>query len=387
VREQVFGLANRGHEVIVIARSIGEGISPSELLEIDSSGVSRIYTGDWSSRPLTWLSAKMRALRNPGLHSYLFARPPWPLNQRLVALATVEEIARWHPDVVHVHFGTLAAKIVNAAEYLERFPPVVTTWHGYDATAMPRQLGADIYKDLFSSRALHTVGSQFMRDRVASLGARSSSLTLIPMGIDLRRFRYRPPSVPSSNHLKVVSVGRLDEMKGHSYLIQACALLRRQGKPLTLRIIGDGPLRSTLEQLVSDLGISDTVRLLGSLPADDVARELESADIFALTGIEAKTGKVEAQGVVFAEAQAVGLPIIASNIGGVPDSILPQESGILTPPGDSPSIAKALEYFIDNPEKLKDFGQKGRQFVEKHFTIDSMLSDLENVLAHAIETA
>lgn len=380
VREHAVRLARRGHRVTVLARSIGDGIWNEEIAELDELKIERVYVGRNPNRRFNEVRAFLEILRRPSMRQYFKNPEPWSKSHMLVAIDTAREIARRTPDVVHVHFGTLAARIHAASFHVKSFPPMVVTWHGYDANAIPRRYGSGLYADLFASEARHTVGSAFMWDRLTAIGARENSMELIPMGIDLQRFSpLENPEKPPDDVFRVVSVGRLDEVKGHRYLIEACALLVKTSVPIDLRIIGEGPLRNQLEKQVSELGICEHVRLVGALPSDRVVRELQEAHVFALTGVEDSNGRVETQGVVFAEAQACGLPVVASRVGGVPGSIIHGRTGILCAPKDPAAVADALLYFALNKNVANNFGKEGREFVEEEFSVCTMISRFERL--------
>jgi colanic acid/amylovoran biosynthesis glycosyltransferase len=290
--------------------------------------------------------------------------------ERLLAIAAAG------PDLVHVHYGTFAGA-------LHRFglpEGSVVTWHGYDANEVPRRRGDAMYRELFAGPYRHTVGSSFMRERLVQLGADPATISLIPMGIDLDRFPCVPrESLGPGATLRLVSVGRLDEMKGHGFLIQAAARLLDDGRDIDLRIIGDGPLAGDLHRQVQATGHADRIKLLGAQPSEQVTQELARAHLFALTGVVASTGRVETQGVVFAEAQATGLPVIACNVGGVSDSLIDGETGVLCPPGDVEAIASAIASFMDDPAKLECFGRRARAFVEERFSVETMLDSFERL--------
>ena len=102
-----------------------------------------------------------------------------------------------------------------------------------------------------------------------------------------------------------------------------------------------------------------------------------------LSGKVTDAGKVESQGVVFAEAQATGLPVVACDVGGVSDSLIHGETGVLCPQGDVSAMAKAISGFWKNPELIDEFGRRGRQLVEGRFSLDAMLSGFDHVYACA----
>ena len=372
IRDHALGFARRGHEVVVLSSGPGKGISPDELADLHSHG---IRTPVWSGfsggifRKLRRLTGVL--LRRPSMVRFLKCRSPWHDPDAFIGYFLERALARLNADVVHVHFGTLARQI-DMAGYRGN---VVVTWHGYDANTVPRFQGEGMYRELFGGNSWrHTVGSDFMRRRLLELGAAAGRLFLVPMGVDLERFSYRERELREGETLQLLSVGRLDEMKGHRYLVQAVSELLKEGVDLSLRIVGSGELENELKAQIQLAG-DERIRLLGALDSEQVADEMARAHVFALTGVVASTGRVETQGVVYAEAQASGLPVIGSRVGGVAGSMLDGETGLLCPPEDVNAIKDAIRFFITLPNRIGEFGQRGRAMVEKRFTQDAMLDE------------
>ena len=317
VREHVVGMSRRGHQVTVIARNMDDGITERELNELDELGIKRVYVGQYDSFISELVGLVRAMLRSPRRYWLLRHPKPWSRRELLLALDIVKRIDKCQPDCIHVHFGNLAARIQRVRSFVHSLPPMLATWHGYEANVLPRSLGKDLYHDLFATEALHTVGSQFMQRRLLELGARAEQTAINPMGIDLNKFAFLKRQFKDTAPLRIVSVGRLDEMKGYRFLIDAVTILKQRGVPVRLRVIGEGPLRLVLEQQIEASGVGDWVELLGAVPSEKVVEEMHHAGLFVLGGVEAQNGRIEAQGVVFAEAQATGLPVIASDVGGV----------------------------------------------------------------------
>lgn len=379
IREHVAGLARAGHRVVVVARQPSDDVAEDERSAIDRLGVERVYIGRFA-----WFSTKLTGVINlihafflvcqfPQLLKVFRARSPWTIRELLIAATTAKFIRGAGFDVVHVHFGHLAACLHSVGKSFDRFPPLVVTWHGYDINVKPKQLGLQTYRALFDSPAVHTVGSEFTRGRLIGMGARPDRAVKIPMGVDVGRFAFADRQREVEAPFNILSVGRLEEVKGHSYLIDAIEKLRGLGLPVFLKIAGDGPLKDLLRARVQKAGLDDAVELLGAVDSGRVAQEMQQAHLFALTGVETASGKVESQGVVFAEAQATGLPVVASRLGGVPESLIETETGVLCSPRNVDEIVSAIQLFILHPNVAAEFGQHGRVFVEKNFSNELMV--------------
>ena len=138
-----------------------------------------------------------------------------------------------------------------------------------------------------------------MYNRLLEIGAKKDRIVKIPVGTNLAEFPFVDRTARPSDSLKVISLGRLDIMKGHTFLIKAVSLLLKKGLKIELKIIGEGFLRPELENEIQLLHLNNQIKLLGARTSAEVYENLVAADLFALTGVFAKNGH-EAQGVVFA---------------------------------------------------------------------------------------
>ena len=152
----------------------------------------------------------------------------------------------------------------------------------------------------------------------------------------------------------VLFVGRLAEVKGVTYLIEAMKQV-----DAILAIVGEGPLRQELERQAAPLG--DKIRFLGGKTHDELATIYASADVFVAPSVKAKDGGVEGFGLVFLEAMASGLPVVASRSGGIPDLVHDGENGLLVPPAEPQALAEAINRVLLNPELKTKICQKGNE--------------------------
>lgn len=372
------GLARRGWDVRVVAGKSGTGIEQSELAEIDAEGVERTYWGEWSSLSVgRALQFAGDGLRDPGALALLMRNRRWTRPEVFQARRMRRYLSAAGAGMVHVHYGKFAA-LLHDAGWAGR---AVVTWHGFDANMVPKLRGEDVYHDLFQTDWVHTVGSSFMADRLVSLGAQAERIVKIPMGVDFTRFGEVDRRGRPEGPLKVISVGRLDEMKGYPVLLEAMAQAKARGTDLRLSILGEGSERQALETRVRELGLEGCVTLLGAQAPGRVGRELAAADVFALTGVVAKTGRVETQGLAYIEAQATGLPVIASDVGGVSESLVAGQTGTVTAEGDVKAVADALVAYARTPGLRIEQGRRGAEFVRSRFSQGAMLDAFEDIYA------
>lgn len=375
VTEHAVGLAHRGYEVTVVSQGVGPGMSLAELDALDAVGVRRVHIKAYGLRR-SYNASQMvkRLLRRPKLLHYLSPKGPWTRRELFVADAYLEMLDKLSADVTHVHYGSFA----GAMNCVGLSHGMVVTWHGYDANLLPRHRGEDMYQGLFENQSVqHTVGSNFMAERLETLGCQTQKSSKVPMGVDLNKFKFVDRSGRTSSVLHIISVGRLDEMKGHCYLIDAVAQSIDMGISVQLRIIGEGPLRGALESQIEESSAGNYIELLGAQNSRVVRRELEFADLFALAGVEAENGRVETQGVVLIEAQATGLPVVASRVGGVPDSVIHGETGTLCEPKNIDQLVAAIQQYAENLGYRLAHGRAASRFVQQRFSLSTMLDSFE----------
>ena len=190
---------------------------------------------------------------------------------------------------------------------------------------------------------------------------------IIPMGVDTNRFS-RQGKKQAGKTLELLFVGRVTEEKGVEYLCQAVAALHKQHRAVHLTIVGDGPLRPQLENYVADNHLSQAITLAGWVQQSQLAPYYEQADIFVGPSIEHVSGWREAFGVVFAEASAMGLPVITTSTGGIKDIIKHEVNGLVVPQKDSGAIVSALERLQGDPKLRETLGRNGRRYIQDNFS-------------------
>jgi colanic acid/amylovoran biosynthesis glycosyltransferase len=287
-------------------------------------------------------------------------------------------------DILHAHFGPVGNKFRFARQLFGA--PLVVSFHGYDFAWWPRTHGADCYRRLWDVLDCATVNSSYTAARVRELGCPPDKLRALPVGLDPGEFAFRERTRRADGTVHVLTVARLVEKKGLEYCLRGIAAVRSKFPGILYTIVGDGPLRAGLENLVRDLSLSEHVSFVGSKDAASVTRLMQDADIFLLASVTASNGDQEGQGLVLQEAQASGMPVIATRHGPFAEGVLDGESAILIPERDPESLADALLALVTHPERWADMGRKGRRFVEGKYDmrrLNGQLSDLYQDVAAA----
>lgn len=280
-------------------------------------------------------------------------------------------------DVVHAHFGFGG---LAAAELRRRglfSAPLVVTFHGRDALVHGRR-NPSMYAPLDQAARL-TATTEFMRDVIEHLGLPAEKVRLWPMGVDTDAFTPVDRRGRPRDSFNVVAVGRLVPFKGHDLALRAVAAARPQISGLRYTIIGGGDLLAELEALARDLGVDDITTFAGVTTHEQTLAALHAADAFLHMGRVADDGSVEAQGVAPAEASACGLPIVATNVGGLPELVRADETGIVVASDDIEGAAAALTRLAGDPALRERLGEAGRAFVERSYSRTVSIEAIERV--------
>ena len=272
-------------------------------------------------------------------------------------------------DIIHCQFGQNG----NSAVLLKRMGvlkgKIITTFHGYDIR-LGIEKGGSIYRELFLEGDLFLAISDYNYRNLMGFGIDERKIIFHPVGIDLNRFpwKWNSGSDLKMGKVRLISVGRLVKEKGHNYGIMAIhkVLQRRPELDLEYVIVGDGPLQEELIRLIENLNLVGVVRLFGSGDQSKVITEIKKSDIYLLPSV------AEALPLVAMEAQAIGLPIIASDVGSVDQIVLNGKSGFLVSPMDPDALANKLDYLLDHPNIWADMGLIGKNHVDNKYDINKL---------------
>jgi colanic acid/amylovoran biosynthesis glycosyltransferase len=284
-------------------------------------------------------------------------------------------------DVLHAHFGPVGESFRFARELWRA--PLVVSFHGYDFSTLPRKQGPRIYEKLFATADRVTVNSEFTRSCVARLGCPRDKLRKLPVGLDLEAFPFRTRKWQSGGPVRALTVARLVEIKGHEFAIRAVAKARRRHPELHYDIVGDGPLRKALEALIVKLKLSSVITLHGALDGALVQDLMARAHLAVQASVNVD-GDQEGQGLFLQEAQACGLPVVATQHGALAEGLVPEQSGFLVPERDVSALAARLEFLLEHTDGWPEMGLRGRKFVARHYDIRRLNEQLVQLYRDAV---
>jgi glycosyltransferase involved in cell wall biosynthesis len=223
--------------------------------------------------------------------------------------------------------------------------------------------------------------SQAIRARAIEFGIPKDSIQLLYTGIDT--ISFTSGAIPIENRENVVLfIGRLVENKGVEILLRAAHKVKSHIKDIKLIIIGDGPLRSSLERLSNSLDVE--AEFTGSMPPDYVIKALHRAKLLCQPSITIDNGESEAFGMVLLEAQACGVPVISSARGGSKEGLLEGRTGYSFPESNISKLSEIIEMLIKDDNKLRDLSRAATAFVKDEFDIRARTSALEDIYLLAV---
>lgn len=280
------------------------------------------------------------------------------------------------PDIIHAHWilpQGLAAAIVSKFLGI----PVVVTAHAGDVFPLRSPLFRILSKFAVGSAAVVTVNSSYTKAAVAKISG-IKEISVIPMGVDLKLFSSASASaaaavrkrfgISSQNGKMILFVGRLAEKKGVTYLAAAMEKIVGSYRNCKLVVVGEGPEKAALVQQTQQLGLSNSVAFIGSVPNNELPAFYKAADVFALPSIVDSKGDTEGLGVVLLEAIAAGTPVIASNVGGIPDIVINKKTGLLVEQKNPNQLAAAIISLLTS-QKSQKLGKRLAAAAEKHIRV------------------
>lgn len=335
VQTWVRGLAPHLSRVLVysFARPAGDWYRALENVEVASLGVSARSIGRSSFDP--------RKLR------YLLAR------------REIERLAeRFAPDLVHAHF---ASSYGLAGARVGRHPLVVSVW-GSDVFRFPR---TSWLHRRWLTRVLATADGILATSRASAEALRAytkKDVTVLPFGVDVDRFAPRSLGREPKDVLTVGAVKHLERDYGIDVLIRAFARLHRDREgTLRLVVAGEGSERKRCRALVTSLGLDGVVELVGRIEHASVPDFLARCDVIA------NPSRFESFGVSVLEAGAAGLPVVATRVGGLPEIVEHEKTGLLVPSDDEVALAGALARLLDDEELRNRLGAEARKRIASRY--------------------
>ncbi len=277
---------------------------------------------------------------------------------------------KFKPDIIHAHWPFPHAYIALGAAKLFKIP-LVLNFHGAELLLIRKKKWVKpLLKFAISQAQAVFANSSFTASKIKAL--RNVDVEWSPYGTTLETGTGNAEPHPVQGKFKILFVGRHIERKGIRYLIEAAKYLPRD--QFEIRIVGVGDLTDELKKLASESkDLPAEIVFTGKLSPEALANEYKSANVFTLPAIVDSKGDTEGLGVVLIEAMELGLPIVASNVGGIPDVVIDGVSGILVPEKDPEALANAYKRLAAEPGLIKQLLAGAQKRIAECFTWDGII--------------
>lgn len=333
--------------------------------------------------PRTYLAAQLDAARDDparyarALGAAAAQRRRTAMKHFLRACWIAPHLRRHGITHVHAHFASAPASV---ALHLHRLTGV-----SYSLTAHAK----DIYLDGIDVQALRAKlrGARFVvtvsdynRRHLEQLGGRGG-VVRIYNGIDLDRFESNGHAIDDPP--LVLGVARLVEKKGLDDLVRACARLKADGRRFRCAIVGKGPKEGALRRLVGELGVGDVVELAGPVPRERLLELYRRAAVVAAPCVVASDGNRDGLPTVLVEAMALGVPVVATDVTGIPELVEDGRTGIVVPQRSPEALAAAIARVLDDRGTARALAEAGRRRIETDFDLHANVAQLRGLLEEA----
>lgn len=278
-------------------------------------------------------------------------------------------LRRSYYDIVHCQFGTCGLKWASLLDYGICAGKLVLSFRGNDVSSLPNRKGRDVYRNLFARADLCLPNCDFFAQRLLKMGCDDRRMEVYRSAIAVDKIPFRERQCQPGRPLRLLTVGRLVEKKGIEFCIRAVAGLASEGHRLEYRIIGDGPLRASLERLIEQLDAASVIRLEGRKGQAEVFDTLPTSDLFLACSVTASTGDQDGPVNVLKEAMASGMPVIGTRHGGIPELITDGREGFLVPERDVHAIQNRIRWLQTHPEHWPQMGRAGRARVQRDYDL------------------
>lgn len=297
---------------------------------------------------------------------------------------TFRLLDRHDVGVLHAHFGQDGWRAVPVAR--ETGLPLITSFYGVDAWRLPLEaLWRERFNALFEHGALFLAEGPAMAERLKAIGCPEEKVAVQRLGIDLARYPFRHRSLEPGRAARLLFCGRFVEKKGLGYALEAIHRLRQE-HAFQLHVVGDGELRPEIEATLDRLDLRDHVRLHGMVPHDQLLEMLLEADLLLQPSVVATDGDTEGGApTTLLEAQATGLPVIATHHQDIPYVVAENESAVLVPERDAVALADAVDGLLRTPDRWPAMGDAGRSFVEERHAVRPLVRQMERRYEEVLE--
>lgn len=293
-------------------------------------------------------------------------------------LAFIQSLKKNKIQLIFAQYGITAHRIVKIAEFLKI--PLISHFHGYDASVERQIKDCNNYQEVFAYSTYVIVVSLSMQKRMIELGCPKEKIIYNTYGPDFSFLGLKPQFLEPV----FVGLGRFVAKKAPYYTILAFKQVVRKFPQAKLVIGGHGELYEVCKNLVSYYQLENNVILPGVLSREEFIAYLSRGLAFVQHSVTSLNGDQEGTPVAILEASAAGLPVIATVHAGIPDVIIDGETGLLGAEHDVEAMANKMILLLENKELAKQMGEKGKERITNHFSLENHLQTLDQIIAKTI---
>lgn len=319
---------------------------------------------------------------NPGaavhsLNKTMYGKSAWN-GELAISLYSYLRIEK--PNFIHCHFGVNGVITEKIMSILKWEMPLFVSFHGYDTVL--HNLTHTCYDRLFRNAATIFTNSKYLKTKVIEIGCDKDKINIIPVG--LLEYPFIRVSEQKKEGFRFISIGRLVEFKGIEYTLKAFKLFIDETPDAAFQyiVIGDGECNQKLRNLSEALAIDRYVRFTGSLTSNLVSEYLSKASVFVLTGITTDEGRAETQGLVYQEAARYGLPLIASDAGGVSEYVSDGTTGLIAKEKDVIDIKEKIKMLYFDAELRERLGKAAEVYAKANFDQMKLTQKMIEIYEH-----
>lgn len=380
---QINGLIERGFNVQIIALKIGE-IKDIEILKkynlLSRTTCLKKMSNKHFYRHLNNLINTLLALKNSAFRRLAIQHLKVKDFRFINYSFFINENQQYEADAIIAHFGPNAVFADNLIEIGCLSGKLYPVFHGYDISqnnVLNKYISE--YQKLFKKDIIALPISNLWQKKLLTIGCPAEKIVVNRMGIDTDCFTFNP-NVDLNSPLQLLTVARHSEKKGLQYSIQAMKILQKEGINFQYNIIGTGPLFEQHQQLINELGLAKSIKLLGYQEPEAINKYLENTDIFILPSVTAQSGDMEGIPVALMEAMAKGVICLSTWHSGIPELIDNEHSGFLVPERDITSLANVLIDIISGKHNLQKIKENALKTILANYDQKNIYDQLADLL-------
>ena len=293
-------------------------------------------------------------------------------------LAFLKSLQQNKIDVVLAQYGPTAYSIVNICAHLKI--PLITHFHGYDASTNSVIEKFDYYKDVFDYSTKIIAVSKKMKEMLVEIGCDKDKIIHNPYGPN----PYFETITPKFSKKQFLAAGRFTDKKAPYYTILAFKDVLDMHPEAKLLMAGNGELENTCLNLIRYYGLEESVTLLGVVKPNELGNLMQESMAFIQHSVTAKNGDMEGTPVAILEANIASLPVISTFHAGIPDVIIDGQTGFLVNEHDVSSMTERMNKILNNKGLAKKMGKKGRENILNNFSMNHHINNLNKIIAESI---